>query len=86
MYFKNNELLNEFTNSQSKSPSPNRSIYPRVPPTIVEKMGKNYEVINNDSNQNTYENINQMQNLSDDEFMMDVEFQSNSDQTQRLIE
>lgn len=82
MYFRNNELFNEFANSQPKSPSP-RSIYPRVPPTIVEKMGKNFEVINNDSSsKNVYENISQMHPLSDDEFMTDVEF---NDQNQRLI-
>ena len=82
MYFRNNELFNEFANRQPKSPSP-RSIYPRVPPTIVDKMGKNFEVINNDSSSKTqYESINQMQPLSDDEFMTDVEF---NDQKQRLI-
>lgn len=84
MYFRNNELCNEFTNNEIKSLSPNHSKYPRVPPTICEKMGKNYEVINNDYAGNNYQSIDQMQNFSDEEFLADSEFNSN-DPNQRLI-
>lgn len=84
MYFRNNEIFNELSNRVNSKSSPQpASNYPRVPPTITEKMGKNYEVINNDFKAaTTYESMNQMQNFSDEEYA-EVEY-GNNDQT-RLI-
>lgn len=83
MYFRNNEIFNELSSRVNSKSSPQpASNYPRVPPTIIEKMGKNYEVINNDSNTpSSYVSMNQM-HLSDEEFT-EVEY-GNNDQT-RLI-
>lgn len=84
-YFKNNEIFHEFTNNSEKQPSTQQSnsIYPRAPSALISNMGKNYEVINNDYDKPHYENLQSMQNFSDEELGNESEF--NNDPKQRLI-
>jgi hypothetical protein len=85
MYFRNNELFHEFSNNE-KQPSSQQphSIFPRFPPALISNMGKNYEVINDDCNTtHQFENLQSMQNFSDEEFVTESEL--NNDQNQRLI-
>jgi hypothetical protein len=84
MYFRNNEIFHEFTNNEKQpSTQQSHSTFPRVPSTLVSNMGKNYEVINNDYNASHYENLQSMQNFSDEELGTESEF--SNDQKQRLI-
>lgn len=86
MYFRNNELFHEFSNNEKQPTSQQpHTNFPRVPPTLISNMGKNYEVINNDYNASShqYENLQSLQNFSDEEFGTESEF--NNDQNQRLI-
>ena len=80
--FKNNNVVSEFPNNLMKSPS---APFAQQLPKTFGMIPKGFEVINNDHNENHFVKSDEMQNFSDEEYLADVEFSTNHDQSEKLI-
>lgn len=80
--FRNNNVVSEFPENLLKSPS---TPFAQQLPKAFGMIPKGFEVINNDHNENHFVKSNEMQNFSDEECLADVEFSTNHDQSEKLI-